>query len=247
MRQGVNMKKTIMFLIFSFIICVLAFPTEEGWGSEVWISVGYEFGYFTDEYIDQGNKIETATYSNGINISSYNFYKNRFGIFVHGSFLIPKNTWVWDRRGMSKIDLSTYSYNMDTGLILGFVYKIDFTNDFKSYFGIGFNWLSNTALYSGFADRSFSRETNNLGIGGDIGLKIDISDRFFLQLGSIITYDYARHKVIKTYRGTSLTDTSSEWNQNYMMFSARPYFAAGLNLFWRSDNDRLRLSTGKPN
>jgi len=242
MFEGEFMKKGIVYLIFLFAISSLAFPQQE-----VWVSVGYEFGYFADRYKNQGETIETGTFSRGMNISSYSFFTNSLGIFAHGSFLSPKNSWIWNDNGISNVDLSNYPFNMDIGLIIGLAFKIDFTDDFKSYFGIGFNWFTTSAMYPGIGTISYSRKTNNFGIGGDIGLKVDISDRFFLRLGSILTLDFARNTVIETYTGTSLASTSREWNDKYIMLSARPYFAVGLNLFWRNDNDRLRLSSGKPN
>jgi len=236
------MKKGILFFIFLFVISYLAFSQQE-----VWVSAGYEFGYFADRYKNQGVTIETGTISRGMNISSYNFLADRFGIFAHGSFLSPKSSWVWDNTGISNVDLSNYPFNFDVGLIFGLVFRVDFTDDFKSYFGLGFNWFTTSATYPGTGNISYNRETNNFGIGGDIGLKIDVSDRFFLQLGSILTLDFARYTRTETYTGTSLLSTSRGWNDKYIMLSARPYLAVGLNLFWSFDNDRRKISTGKPN
>ena len=235
------MKKSMVFFVMLFCLSPLAFAQQE-----VWISAGYEFGDFVDGYIYQGQEIETVTSSHGMNIASYNFLFNRFGIFARGSFLSPKKTWVWDDNGMTTIDLSDYSLTFDSGLIFGMVYRLDFTNDFKSYFGLGINWFTTMALFSGAGTASYSRDTNNIGIGGDIGVKVDISDRFFLQIGSILTLDFARHELIETFTGTSLTHTSSRWHEKYLLFSARPYFAAGLNFFWNIENGRRRFISGKP-
>ena len=240
------MKNTLLVFVFTVGLSSLAFAQQEAWISEVWISAGYEFGSFADRYVNQGQEIETMNSSHGMNIASYNFLWNRFGIFARGSFLTPQKSWMLNDTGMSKIDLSNYSYMFDSGLLLGMVYRLNFTDDFKSYFGLGINWYTTSALYSGIGTASHSKDTNNIGIGGDIGLKVDLSDRFFLQLGSLITLDFARHAVIETYSGTSLTNTSSGWNEKYFMLSTRPYFAAGLNFFWQSEGGRPKFISGKP-
>ena len=235
------MKQSILVFIITAGLSSLAFAQQQ-----VWIAAGYEFGMFADGYVNQGQEIETVTSSRGMNIASYNFLPNRFGIFTRGSFLSPKSSWVWNDTGMSKIDFDNHSIDLDIGLIMGIAYRLDFTDDFCSYFGLGVNWLWASAMYSGTGNISYSKETINIGIGGDIGLKVDVSDRFFLQLGSIITFDFARHTVIETYTGTSLSNTSRGLNEKYFMLSARPYFSAGLNFFWQSEDGRRKFISGKP-
>ena len=236
------MKKVLMFLVLATVVCSLVFTLHE-----TWFSMGYEQAFFMDSNIIQGNTLDTNTVSRGVNLSTYRFLRDNIGIFVHGSFLFPKNSWVWDNNGITNIDFTDYGINMQLGFIIGFAYKINFTNDFKSYFGIGINYLTDWAVYPGIGSTSYGRDRNSFGISGDLGLKFDLTDRFFIKTGSILVFDFARYTTLETYSGRSHADTSSGWDKDFFMISARPYISAGINFYWRTENDRLRLTSGKPN
>ena len=236
------MKKVIMVFLFTIGISALVFPLHE-----TWFSVGYEYGFSMDTYKYQGREIDTKTNSAGVNLSTYSFFTNNVGIFVHASFLFPKHSWVWNDGGISKVDFNNYAGNINIGFIIGLAYKIDFTDDFKSYFGIGFNYLVSSSTYAGRGITSYDRSAQSFGIAGDMGLKFDITDRCFLKLGSIFAFDFLRHTSIDTYTGASHTRSSSDWDKGYFMLSARPYIAAGINLYRGTGNNRFKLTTGKPN
>jgi len=184
-----------------------------------------------------------------MNLSTYRFIKDNTGIFVYGSLLFPQDSWVWDYNGVSRIDFKDYQMNAQIGILAGVAFKINFTDDFKFYSGIGLNYFSTSANYPGTGNISYSIDSNDFGIGCDIGLKFDATDRFFLKFGSVLTFNFVRYTTFETYTGRSTTNSTLSafgWDQKFFMFNARPYISAGINLFWQADNDRLKLTTGKP-
>jgi len=236
------MKKAVFIFVLLFGMCTLAFTQYEAW-----FSIGYEQGFFLDTYSNQITTIDTNTASEGINISGYRFLKDNIGLFVHGSFLSLKNICYMDNNGLSYIDFTDYGFNMQLGFLIGFAYKIELTNDFKIYFGIGFSYLSSLMGFPGVGNVSYENSTSSYGIGGDIGFKIDLTDRFFLRFGSILGFDFLRYSDLVTYTGAAATSSSSGFDNNFIMFCVRPYLSVGINLNRINDNGRLVLITGKPN
>jgi hypothetical protein len=71
----------------------------------------------------------------------------------------------------------------------------------------------------------------NFGIGGDIGIKYDITHIVFINLGSVLTFDFASYTSLK-----SSVENTSGWSNNYFMFGLRPYICIGFNLYRESEN-----------
>ncbi|MCL2381657.1 MAG: hypothetical protein FWC64_08715 [Treponema sp.] len=238
------MKKALLSFALTIGVCSMAFSLHE-----TWFSVGHERAFLVETYRFHGNTIDTSTALRGVNASTYRFFTDRTGIFVHGSLLFPTSGWVWDNDGMSNIDFTLHAMNMQIGLIMGVAFRFDFTDDFKSYLGIGLNYVTAIASYfgQGGGNVSYDRFTRTLGIGADVGLKVDVTDRFFVRLGSIVTFDFAKHTSLDIFSGTERTSSHSGWNESFFMLGLRPYISLGINLFWIADeNNRLRLATGKP-
>jgi hypothetical protein len=102
-------------------------------------------------------------------------------------------------------------------------------------------------LYEGVryqeAGRPVEGRATNLGIGGDIGIKLDITDILGLMIGTLGSYHWINHT---RFDGQSSSD--SEWYVN-SRFAIRPYLSIGINayspdrkIFADNFNDRL----GKP-
>jgi hypothetical protein len=72
-----------------------------------------------------------------------------------------------------------------------------------------------------------------LGLGGDIGIKYDITDVIYLDCGITLTYNFAN------YRSTESTidnwvNTKQEfsgWTNNFSMVGLKPYIAIGFNYY----------------
>jgi hypothetical protein len=78
---------------------------------------------------------------------------------------------------------------------------------------------------------TFSIRSLNFGIGGDIGIKYDITDMFFLNIGSIITFDFASHTSVSSSFGNT-----SDWEKDYFSLGLRPYICIGFNIYRNNDN-----------
>jgi len=212
---------------------------------ESWLSFGYEFGFYADEYKSQGVASETLIISDGLYISSYSFLTERVGIFAHGSFSFPRDIWVITNGGLSRMDLDNSPLNTSIGIIMGISFRVDFTEDFLSYFGLGFNIVSSMYMYDGLGLSYYGVDTTSLGFAGDIGLKLDMSDRFFLRIGSIINIDFARHRIEETYSGRNLIREVKGWDREFVMLGFRPYIGVGLNIHYRLVDGRYRMATGR--
>jgi len=235
--------KKMFFLFFLFaVICSLSSALHE-----TWFSAGYEQAFLMETQTDLlGYNIDKFTSSRGMNLSAYRFLHEDIGIFVHGTFLFPYESRTWDNKGIYNINLNDYLMNIQFGSTAGFAFKYDITGDFKFYGGIGLNYLMTWAVFPGEKTLSYDIFSSSIGIGGDIGLKYDFTDRIFISTGCILTFDFARHTTADTYTGSSISASASEWDPDFFMFNARPYISLGLNFFWKNNNGNLRLTTGKP-
>ncbi|MCL2608927.1 MAG: hypothetical protein FWD94_03365 [Treponema sp.] len=220
------MKKSAMFFAFILVVSSFAFAAEEKW-----FSSGYQQAFFMGTYVDNGAVIDTYTESRGVNLSSHNFFAGNVGMFTHASFLLQNKGWMHDSNGLSAINFDDYATNFQTGLITGIAFKSNFTNFMKTYFGIGVNYLMTSAFYPGLGNTSYNEMSFNIGMGVDAGFKADLTDRFFVKLGSTFTFDLARYTSLDVYTGMKRIDSFSGWERDFLMLGASPYLSVGINLF----------------
>ena len=214
------MKK--LFLVFTLTagIGVMAFSL-----SESWLSFGFEYGNFFETVTDGGNTAKTYIASPGINLNAYSFWNGLdVGLFVHDIFAFPQKGTLEINGNKTEVDFSIYDFIMQVGIIIGPGFRCNISDNFKLQFGIGFSFMELAAFYS-HGDVKFSGLSFNFGIGGDIGIKCDITDIFFINIGSIITFDFANY----TFVSSSFTN-ASDWTKDYSMFGLRPYICIGFNI-----------------
>jgi hypothetical protein len=124
---------------------------------------------------------------------------------------------------------------MQIGIIIGPGFRYNFNEKLKLQYGIGLSLMETAASYSEYIPYygkiGFSMVAFNFGIGGDIGIKYDITDTFYLNVGSIVALDFANHTSINSSFGDE-----SDWAKNYSMFHFRPYICIGFNMYRDSDN-----------
>jgi len=240
------MKKAILFLALTTVLCSFVFAEHE-----VWFSAGHERAFFVDTYRISGEMVDTQIVSSGANLSAYRFFGGNIGIFAHSAFLFPQNVLEFSDEGLYGIDLSQAALNMQCGSLIGIAFRFStLTNDLHFYIGVGLNiffaslWAADPEPGSTLSADLFS---TSFGIGTDIGLKFDITDRFFIKLGCIITFDFLRFYDMEVYDGRELIRNSSGRNEKFLMFGVRPYIAGGVNLHFRTADGRQRIVTGKPN
>ena len=157
------------------------------------------------------------------------------GLFVHDIFAFPKSGTSEINGTKINADFSIYDFIMQVGIIIGPGFRYNINNNLKLQFGIGLSFMELVAAYSQYIPYyetvGYSQLSFNFGIGGDIGIKCDITDIFFLNIGSIITFDFASHTSISSSYGNA-----SDWAKDYFMFGLRPYICIGFNIYRNNDN-----------
>jgi len=224
--------KKIIFGIFLFIgVNVFVFSQ-----TETWFSLGFEYGNFWESSSDGNDSIKGYIGSPGISLSVYTFWnKGDIGLFVHDIFAFPSKMTAELNGVKSDVDLSTYDFMMQVGIIIGPGFRYNITNDFKLHFGVGLSFLLSSASYTGstylYSNVSYSILSYNLGIGGDVGIKYDITDMFYINIGSIIGYDLMNYTIL-----SSSFSSTSTFAKNYSMIHLRPYICIGFNLYRENNN-----------
>jgi hypothetical protein len=218
------MKKAIIFFILITGISISTFSLT----SESWLYFGFEYGNLFDSYLEQGETVHSYMGSPGLNFGGYRFFdKKNYGLFVHGFFAIPVSGYK-EINGVS-ID-NNYEEPYQVGLLFGPGFRYNFTENFTLKGAIGLNILMSWLDYSGYiptyGDVFYETFRCDFGIGGDIGLKINITRAFFLNFGSIFTFDFLRFMIMDT----SFKKSSVGRMKNFYMFEIRPYITVGFNI-----------------
>ena len=227
------MKKVILFFVFA--VCVNSFLfSDEPLLSESWASVGFEYATFFERCSDEVNIVDSFTGSLGINFGGYRFFNGRNpGIFIHGLVAFPVTGFSETNGGAkTKTNFNDYLYITQVGLLVGPGFRFDLSEKLKFKCAAGIGFLYTVSMYPGYiptyGDVVYEKESFSLGIGGDVGLKFDISDAVFLNIGGIFTLDFASYIDMETSFGNS----SSGWAREFFMLGMRPYISVGTYLYW---------------
>jgi hypothetical protein len=206
------MKKAI-FVLFCFIFVGASLSAMQ----ETWFSGGFEFGNYLERTPDEGN---TYIGSPGFNLNGYMFEdKRNIGVFIHYSFLFPVVT----------------EYDGQFDFIFGVGFRHSFSDRFKLQAGIGFDWA---ALFADYEQDSkdYSKLAMDMGIGGDIGIKYDITDVVFISAGvslSAFFFNYTEISLSERLSNnvTMRTQIFDGRVKEYMLLGAKPYISIGYNFY----------------
>ncbi|GHU92298.1 hypothetical protein FACS189479_00780 [Spirochaetia bacterium] len=82
----------------------------------------------------------------------------------------------------------------------------------------------------------------SFGLGEDIGIKFDITDIVYLDVGTTLTYNFAAFREVESTRDNwkNTAWESSGWVNNFSMPGIRPYITIGFNIY------QERARWGKP-
>ena len=182
--------------------------------SDIWLSFGYEYGYYMSFPMELIGKWHTSVQSSGFNFNLCNFaHDKKIGYFISTelSFLFGSDQYnnLWASGGYNGIRL---------GIIMGPGFRHDFNERIKLKYGIGLNPKLTLIIPHNFG-LFYNLAYFNLGISGDIGIKYDINNHFYLNMGSILSYDFI--------------DIMFFWNAiptGFNTFGIRPYICIGFNL-----------------
>ncbi|MDR0320687.1 MAG: hypothetical protein LBI28_04220 [Treponema sp.] len=224
-----QIKKPVIFFILLIAVNTVIFSFD----SEAGIHLGLEFGNLFERYSDQGDSIESYTSAIGLSFSSYRFFgeSSNFGIFAHGFFAGTAYNSVTTNGVTINNNFGNYSFvPFRVGIVIGPAFRHNISENLTLHYAIGINWLWSIFSYEEsfpfYNKVTYDVEQTDLGIGGDIGIKLEIDGTAFIMIGSIVTVDFLQFKSVET----SLGDTSSGVVKDFFAFSVRPYISFGLNI-----------------
>jgi hypothetical protein len=222
--------KKMFFGLFFIGVAVLCFSQNStGWGS---IGLGYD-----NQWESSGSpKIKTHMSSLAVTTSSYTFkMEKNIGFFSHTSFLFPRTSTIEASGIKVTVDLPGDGFIMGFNGIFGPGFKLNLDEEILLNFGIG----PNTEILLATSENARSLGFL-LGIGGDIGIKFNITDIIAISLGSTISYNFASYVA----GSNSMVGNISGWAKDYSLINLRPYVYLSLNRFYDSDK---KAHLGKPN
>jgi hypothetical protein len=214
------MKKIILLALLLLCGTISAFSLQENW-----TGTGFSFGN-TIEFTHPD--ITTYLGSAGFYISGYSFQdKKPIGAFVQGSFIFPVIT-----QGNEQ------NYDMQIELLLGISSRLSITNVLKLYGGLGVDFHLIRGIYykqGSITESEFLKFIHNFGLGGDIGLKYDLTDFLYINLGCTLTYTFFNHTSIRSY--TKMENIDIEYLRRegsvkgYNTMTVKPYIGIGFNYY----------------
>jgi hypothetical protein len=151
------------------------------------------------------------------------------------AFLFPVRSTLDINGTKTSVDLSVYDILFQLNTIIGPGFRYNITKEFTLLFGIGLNYMQTFGSYTTYIPYYDSKIAYvvlgyNLGLGGDIGIKFDITDSFFISGGGTFSFDFVNHTSVLSSFGNS-----SGWAGDYFMFGLRPYICIGFNFGRTSD------------
>jgi hypothetical protein len=178
-------------------------------------STGFEFG----NTIEHGGNSDNGYFgSPGMSFERYSFWDDKdFGKFFHGSFTVPV--------------IGDDTYDLQWGLLAGPAFRVRFTDRLTLHTGLGFGASGSFAWYDK-ADADYFRSAFNFGIGADAGLKIDLTDTFFIKGGVNVTWSFLGiTNVRKNNRSHGDWGETDKKPRGHWTLNANPYISFGINLY----------------
>ncbi|GHU57752.1 hypothetical protein FACS189444_0340 [Spirochaetia bacterium] len=160
--------------------------------------------------------------SPGIGWEEYSFRNGRnFGEFSHWSFAVP----------LVGYDGDTPFYDFQWSGLSGPAFRIRFTDRLTLHAGLGLS-VNGLHVWYNEGDTDYFMFKLNFGAGADAGLKIDITDTFFIKGGvnvmqSFLGITNVRENSI-SYRGWGETSKNPK---DYWTLNVNPYISFGVNLY----------------
>jgi hypothetical protein len=207
------MKKVLCFFLCLSMMTVFSFSLEE-----TWFNVGFAYGNSIDVHPNRAALHDGYTGSPGIALTLYQFWDSQnAGMFLgfSGTSLMVSSV---------PSDIHNDESLLVEGLI-GLGFRQPITKRLTVVYAGGFDLLYESSRYRGAGDELVEGRAINLGIGGDIGIKWDITDILGLRIGTIASYHFINHT---RFDGPIAYD--SAWIVN-SRFGIQPYLSIGLNAY----------------
>lgn len=211
------------FLITVILISIesLASATE----SESWLFLGGEYSKFYESSSDGTTTTTSTIDSIGVNFSGFTFWnKSEIGLYSHASFLFPQFGTLSLYGETSTVDLTEYDFLMSISLIIGPGFRKEITNTSTFYSGIGLHFFnmsgSNKVNVYPIGTVSYGIIGFNLGLGGDLGLKLDIFKNLSISVGTSLTYDFYNYTL---FNSSIQSEVTKSIPTSYSAFMINPY------------------------
>jgi hypothetical protein len=179
-----------------------------------------------------GKDLESSyTGSPGINLSFYTLFNQKnSGIFCKYGILFPAvNNMEKDYDPSVQFDF----------ILVGVGFGYDISQNMKLHFGIGPDM--NMLFFHSDKDSGTTKGDYfaGLGIGGDIGIKFNITNLICLNVGTTLSYNFAAYREIRSIDNWDDKKTeSSGWVSRYSMADVKPYIAIGVHFDNVTSNSR---------
>jgi hypothetical protein len=231
------MKKWVFVAAFALMANSVLFSQyrDEPYFYESWLGIGANFGNYLQKDDDRLGNFYTGAF--GMNLSGYGFrnYQN-IGTFYNIGFLYPVT---------DNIE-SNYISTVRADILIGPGFRHNISEKLKLHYGIGFNLsISNFLDEESIDIKTYDRRTG-FGIGGDVGIKYDITDKIYLDFGTALHCNFVNYRYVYSTedKWTNRRQEYSNWINNSLTVGMRPYIAIGMNLYQRVE--RTRTQFGKP-
>jgi hypothetical protein len=200
-------KRTVTFAILIFIDTLIFSQTITQ------LSIGFED---SNSFEKNANHDSLFIPSLGVDLTDYTFFNGNFGAFIHTVFIFPVS------RGFQIYDNSVMA-----SALIGPAYKLPIDSNFEIVFGLGFSVSGMFYRYSRDTQSSgrikYERNEVNLGIGGDIQVKWFLYRSLYINIGSILSWDFSNYSSVISRYGDY-----ARFTEKYSMFSLNPYLGIGL-------------------
>jgi hypothetical protein len=204
------MKKAFLFIGLIFGIGLFAFAQQQ----ETWMSLGFEFSNYFENIADSRN---TWVGSPGANLNFYFFgHQKKLGFFNRNSFLFP----------VAKTGTSNdFTYGTQMAFVIGPAFRHAFNDRLALQTGLGVNI---TGIYVEYDEGAYTYPVSSmaLGVGGDLGLKLDLTDVIFINIGGAFSFNF-----LNTFTVKSMPQVVENWLNNYMAVEVKPYICVGINSY----------------
>jgi hypothetical protein len=239
------MKKTLFVAILFAAVSVSSFAFSP---SESSLGLGFGWGNFFEREKSGGNTAKTYMGSPGVTLDAYQFWNGQnIGLFCNLGILFPVKLTIDINGNKTTVDLSVYHILMQENIIIGPGFRHGFNDRLTLLAGLGLDFMGTFGTFTqntAYANNvTYTMIAINLGIGGDIGVKFDITDVVFLQVGTTIAWDPLCYT--STSSNVSSAATQSGWASQYSLFSFRPYLCVGLNMYV-TEPGFFKSKLGKP-
>ncbi|GHT70037.1 hypothetical protein FACS1894110_20710 [Spirochaetia bacterium] len=228
------MKRLIALLGFLACMNFMVFAQEDTEKERIetsWLSVGFNWGNNFNIGDDIGNFYSGSP---GVNFSGYGFYnQSKIGFFFNYGLMFPVVNNI--ENGYSPIDQADF--------LMGVGFRHELNKKLNLHFGVGPNFNMYFLLNKVDNDVKATDARYSFGIGGDIGLKFDLTDSIFIDVGTTLSYDFATYRTVDSTNDnwTNTKRESSGWITN-SFFGIKPYVAIGFNVYQKTSKAKL----GKP-